>query len=315
MKVPKNITIEPTNICNLSCPLCPRSVMNRPVGAMSFEAFKQIIDDIKPYVHQIETIFLWNHGEPLLCPDIFKMIKYANSTGFKVVISTNCSLLTSGNIINLIDSGISRVKVCLDGINNESYQHYRIGGDFNIAKNGIKKLVTYRNEMNLKYPHITFQFIIMKHNYEQLYQIIKLGLDLGVDDLAPIPVDLGSWHNKKELLNYAEEFLPKNHLLTKYIYSDQSISVREKPDKCQWLTEWSGVILWNGDLCVCCYDPDGKFVSDNVFNSGGYIKLFNSKEYKELRLQLMKNKPEMCKFCHHSTLKLDINDVILSSFP
>jgi len=74
---PHFILIEPTNICNLRCPLCPtgRGEKGRSKGKMSLDKFKRIIDEIGDYLYDIE---LDNWGEPLLNKDIFELIRYAN---------------------------------------------------------------------------------------------------------------------------------------------------------------------------------------------------------------------------------------------
>jgi MoaA/NifB/PqqE/SkfB family radical SAM enzyme len=49
-RIPDDIIIEPTNVCNLKCPVCPTTFgMKRKTGFLKFETFKGIIDDLKPY--------------------------------------------------------------------------------------------------------------------------------------------------------------------------------------------------------------------------------------------------------------------------
>lgn len=75
-KIPKEIIIEPTNICNLKCPVCPTHfAMSRNKGFMNFTLFKSIIDEfknsnIKP---KISMNFL---GKPLLNRKIYDFVKY-----------------------------------------------------------------------------------------------------------------------------------------------------------------------------------------------------------------------------------------------
>ena len=49
-KLPDAILIEPTNVCNLSCPVCPTTFgMHRVNGFLKFDLFKSVIDELKPY--------------------------------------------------------------------------------------------------------------------------------------------------------------------------------------------------------------------------------------------------------------------------
>lgn len=111
--MPSNLLIEPTNICNLKCPGCPTGcgILKRPKGYMALDNFKKIIDDCEG---NLERAMLWNYGEPFLNKDLFKMIKSARSKNIKVVTSTNAHFLP-GKIDELVDSGINKVIVSLDG--------------------------------------------------------------------------------------------------------------------------------------------------------------------------------------------------------
>ena len=71
--LPESIFIEPTNTCNLKCPLCPTGSgkMKRRKGFLSFENFKKIIDEIGDYIYYLT---LTNYGEPFLNKNILKII-------------------------------------------------------------------------------------------------------------------------------------------------------------------------------------------------------------------------------------------------
>lgn len=68
------LMIEPTNICNLSCPLCPigSGRDKRPKGSMNFRQFKSFIHLTKDF---LQFVWLWGIGEPFTCPDFFKIVK------------------------------------------------------------------------------------------------------------------------------------------------------------------------------------------------------------------------------------------------
>ena len=84
----KRVYIEITNICNLSCPFCvPHHRDNR---FMTFEEFKHILSEIKPFT---KYLYLHVKGEPLLHPEVDKLIKYAYDEGFYINLTTNATLL------------------------------------------------------------------------------------------------------------------------------------------------------------------------------------------------------------------------------
>ena len=72
---PIRFNIEPTNHCNLSCSMCPRE-LNRPFGYMDVSLFQKIIDESILYGKRL-IITINKDGEPLLHPELPKMVKYA----------------------------------------------------------------------------------------------------------------------------------------------------------------------------------------------------------------------------------------------
>ena len=92
---PYNIVIEPTNICNLQCPLCSTGIgaKTRKKGVLQIENFKKLIDEIKDTVLELS---LQNWGEPTLVAELPIMIRYAADCGTYTRLSTNFSIDTAG---------------------------------------------------------------------------------------------------------------------------------------------------------------------------------------------------------------------------
>lgn len=88
MKRYKKIYIEITNVCNLHCDFCPQT--KRKPEFMKVDLFSTILDQIKPYT---EYIYLHVKGEPLLHPEIDKLLDISYEKGFKVNITTNGTLI------------------------------------------------------------------------------------------------------------------------------------------------------------------------------------------------------------------------------
>ncbi|MGD9346342.1 MAG: hypothetical protein PVH84_10790, partial [Candidatus Aminicenantes bacterium] len=71
---PTHLQIEPTNLCNLQCRLCPVTEgLRRAKGHMTLDLFKRFIDETGDYVF---LIILWDWGEPFLNPAVYEMIPY-----------------------------------------------------------------------------------------------------------------------------------------------------------------------------------------------------------------------------------------------
>lgn len=91
----KKVYIEITNICNLNCEFCPET--KRMPETMSIETFSNILDQIKPYT---DYIYFHVKGEPLLHPEIDKLLDICYEKGFKVNLTTN------GTLINMVKDNL-----------------------------------------------------------------------------------------------------------------------------------------------------------------------------------------------------------------
>lgn len=100
----KKIYIEITNICNLSCSFCPKT--KRKQEFISCEKFESILKGIDPL-----TEYLYFHlmGEPLLHPELEKLLSIAEKYNKKVVITTNGTLISNRQDILLKSKAIYKI--------------------------------------------------------------------------------------------------------------------------------------------------------------------------------------------------------------
>ena len=126
---PTRLVIDPINLCNLKCPLCPtgQGKTGQPKGRMKLSDFKKIIDELGDYLYEID---LFNWGEPFLNNKIYEIINYAHQKRIQVNISSNLSSFDKKNAKKLVESGLDNLIVSLDGASQESLTKYRCGGDF-----------------------------------------------------------------------------------------------------------------------------------------------------------------------------------------
>ena len=186
---PYILIVDPTNVCNLRCPLCPTGMgeIGRKPEKMSIQRFKNIVDRLAPFVYEVN---LHNWGEPLLNPDLFKMIEYAQNKNIGTNMSTNLNTPRKTDIDNIARSSLEYLIVSLDGTTEDVYAKYRRRGDFNLVMNNLSSLVEKRYSLNRKTPVIEWQFIVMKHNIHQVRDARRIAKEIGVDFVRFIPVAL-----------------------------------------------------------------------------------------------------------------------------
>jgi len=230
---PLHLDIEVTNACNLKCPMCYRAVMKDEVGFMDFGLFKKLIDEGEKY--RLPSANLSWRGEPLLHPEFFEMVKYAKRRGVvDVRINTNGTLLDDENLGEMIESGIDRVIVSVDGATKSTYESLRKGADFKKVTAGVKKLVDLRNSMKKETPSVEVQIIDMKQTRGEIGKFIEFW--------KPIVNSISIATYRNPVGKEKDEFRVERPYTAAF--------------PCPQL--WQRLVVgWNGKIYMCCGDNVG----------------------------------------------------------
>lgn len=132
LSTPFIINVDQADSCNFQCGFCPtgdRKLMKeigRPLKTMDFELFKKIIDDINEFDNPIKVLRLYKDGEPLVNPNFAKMVAYAKQSNkiLKIDTTTNASLLTPQKSLEIIEAGLDKINISVEGINAEQYMNF-----------------------------------------------------------------------------------------------------------------------------------------------------------------------------------------------
>ncbi|HUI39838.1 MAG TPA: radical SAM protein [Methanothrix sp.] len=166
------IAWETTAACNLHCSYCRASARATPdEDEISTEEALAFIDEVAP----LKPMLILSGGEPLLRADIFDLARHATWLGLRVSLATNGTLLDSSVADRIVDSGISRVSISLDGASQEKHDQSRGAGSFQAALEGIKSL---RGKVDFQ-----INFTITRGNADDVSAILSLAEDLGAKAL------------------------------------------------------------------------------------------------------------------------------------
>ena len=171
---PGNLRIvawEVTRTCNLACIHCRAAAQDRPYeNELDTEECFRLLDNIETFA---KPIVILTGGEPLLRPDIFDIAAYGNKKGFRMTMAVNGTLLTADRARKMIDSGIQRISISLDGATAVSHDAFRqVQGAFDGALGGIARA----REVGLDFQINT---TITKQNLHELPAIQELTVSLG----------------------------------------------------------------------------------------------------------------------------------------
>lgn len=282
---PAFLKIEPSSVCNLKCLGCRQGksadLVDISHGNMTLETFEEILEQTGKYLVEI-SFYLW--GEPLINKQLAQMIKLATDRNIASVVSTNLHFMNENVARALLDAGVTRIIIALDGMSPETYEAVRLGGDFNKAKRGLNTLASVKREKRSKYPTIEWQYIETSDNSKEIETAKKYAKEIGVDYFT-ILVD---WARRADN--------------TEHIVSRAKAKAKLK-SRCPWLW-FAAAFQWNGDMFPCCHTAKKK---KSVITATGHkriIEAWNGPEYQSARL-LFKDQDEYVMPetpCHHCPL-------------
>ncbi len=175
---PAYLQIEVTGSCNLRCRMC--IVRYRPAlprsASMSFEQFKQVVDAMP----SLRDVTLQGIGEPLLAPDIYKMVAYATARGVNAGFNTNATLLTRRAAERLLDAGIAWLCFSLDGATKETYEFVRDQSSWTVVERNIDRFVRLMRERSMARPDLSLVMVLMRRNFAELPALVERAARWGI---------------------------------------------------------------------------------------------------------------------------------------
>lgn len=278
--MPSTFAIETSLICNLKCPECALGgeIIDRKKGLMTNDQFKVIATRIRPFAKMI-YLHLW--GEPMLNPDIFSMIRLA-ATFAATHISTNALTLKRDTAEALITSGVSEILVSIDGITQDVYEIYRVGGNLNKAFEALRMLRDINAENGNKVRLIP-QFIVFKHNQHEMAQFRNFCGELGLEAVfkAPYIRKQGSHLSCADDPQYVRPHYPTVETMKK--------AMMECANPKDVFT-----ILLDGSVVACCHDYKRATCFGNIFEND-VLEIWNSPDFRQFRWDILSgNAPSFC---------------------
>lgn len=238
MKRFQKIYLEISNYCNLDCAFCPGT--RRPRHAMTQAEFSSLLVKLRPW-----TDYLYFHlmGEPLVHPQLAVFLELAGEAGFKVILTTNGTLLSKKQDVLLSAPGLHKLNISLHAFEANALavpfsQYLSDCFSFGQAAQG-KKLVVYRlwnqggaDAKNAEILHTMKQFFPAPWTEQ------RRGIRIG----------------DRIFLEYGDKF----------DWPDLSAPEGDAQMFCYGLRDQLG-ILCNGTVVPCCLDHEGDLALGNLF--------------------------------------------------
>lgn len=279
--MPNKAFCEITNACNLHCSFCHGTV--RPIQYMTEPHFRHAASQIRPYA---DYLYFHLMGEPLLHPKLGTFLGIAGELGFRVILTTNGTLLSQKMPILLSASALHKVSISLHayeanemGISLETYLHDCFCFCEKAAEQGIIAVMRLWNLGGQSAENETI--LSAMHDY------------FDTDGSAWKEIYSGYKIREKVFLEWGEKF----------DWPDTDADPVSVSHSCYGLRDQFGVLV-DGTVVPCCLDAEGAVALGNLFTTP-LSEILNSPRATALKKSFITRQitEPLCQRCGYAAMK------------
>ena len=294
---PPTVFIEPTNACNLRCPLCPTGSgrMTRPRGFVSPETCDRVFSEVTGHVEEVALNF---YGEPMLHPELESLVRLGKRRGVRLKLYSNLALEPSCGWEALVAAGPDHLVVSIDGVTQDGYAAYRRGGRLQTVLDHLETLLAARERLGSGRPCVEVQMLALRANEGEWPLLAGRAEELGVDLIKHKLVNLGVDPDPA-----SAELLPAD---PRHHYYDPerppqvrpALAERAARSTCKELYLGPAIVGWDARFILCCRDHDAT-VELGSLEDRPIWDLWNGAELAGLRRRLgdPRSRPGLCRGC------------------
>jgi radical SAM protein with 4Fe4S-binding SPASM domain len=284
LPLPFTLFVEPTNVCNFRCEMCPESLPDYQERAgyykrMPMRLFEKIVSDLKGW-GKVKALKFYFEGEPLLNPDLPDMIRMSRDAGIagRIELTTNASLITAAMARRLVESGLDYARISVYAL--EDSAHSKVTGSKYTAsqvRENVRVFREVRDAMQSRTPVLYAQWLAESPEADKSFTEMFAGI---VDEVGVEPRH--NWNGSDGRL----------------VTIGQGDSKRYPKQACPELF-YTLAIKANGDVSACCIDWSGQLVVGNVEKSS-LQEIWEGDALRNLqRLHLAKKRDQIpgCRDC------------------
>jgi radical SAM protein with 4Fe4S-binding SPASM domain len=269
--------IELTNHCPMRCGFCPRGVpgrMQRPTGFMDLALYTRLLAQLNPRQAEQRPLELHHLGESLLHPELARFVALASERGLPCELSLNPSLLTPQRMRDLLDAGIRRLVLSLDGMSDETLVRIRgPAARYSRAIAHIDALFAEIAQRGPAAPQIVVQMIALSQNREE---------------------------QQAFLARFSQTGLPTVQAYIKPLDGPDPACPDQQAEPLRYLCRYpfrSVVVLWDGRVVPCCRDDDAHSVLGDL-NQQTLAAIWAGPAARELRRRHRSGEFPVGHLCH-----------------
>ena len=179
---PTKLFVETTSRCNLSCVMCMKQ--NPEWTACDGDLDMETFAALEPAFPNLEALVLNGVGEPLLNSGLERFIAGAKKlmpshgwTGFQ----TNGLLLTNMRAVSLLNAGLDKICLSMDGVDAGTFGAIRAGSQLHDLEWALKALDSAKRVCSRTDLKIGVEYVVMRDNLQQLPAALEWAAERGAN--------------------------------------------------------------------------------------------------------------------------------------
>ena len=238
---------------------------------MKFELYKKIIDEAVTHP-EFKNAILYGLADPFTDKGIFDKIRYAKKLGVSVYTSTNAALLDEDKAEEVLDSGLDRLKISLDGNSKETYEAIRRNLTFEKTCRNVTRFLEMRRERGKSLPVTILRTACTETTKPEIESYVRRWRELA--DAIYI-ASVANWAGYNQYDNR------------------RSLTPVVETCPCLWETP---IITWDGRVPLCFFDIHIEFDLGDV-NVNSFYEIWNSPRVLEIRKLHINKKGDEVPLC------------------
>ncbi|MBC8241632.1 MAG: radical SAM protein [Alphaproteobacteria bacterium] len=193
LETPFILNVDPASACNFKCAFCPtghRDMIKdtgRFQGAMRFDVYEKIIADLEDFSGSLKVLRLYKDGEPLLNKRFADMVRLGKQSKKVETVdtTTNASLFTFERMKPVIDAGIDRINISIDGMSDAGYlENVGIDVSFDQVVREIEAIYKYKTNTEIFVK--TMDELLGEESRERFFEIFgNISDTIFIENLSP----------------------------------------------------------------------------------------------------------------------------------
>jgi radical SAM protein with 4Fe4S-binding SPASM domain len=262
--------------------------MTRPVGYIDMALFESIIEqaaDLGP-----SEIRLFNYGEPMLHPDLPRMIQVCRDNELTARFQTNGIKADPATIQQLLAAGMDYIGISVNGLSPEEYAMIRPGYRFEQVLENIRTI--RKTAIDSGHPlHIHINAQILRSDLDERKADVEQFKRTWLHVADSLSISGLSLYDRIAFVNHGR--VTESSLRELHRKPDEDVQCNEPYDRL--------IVKWDGRVTVCCADYDAKMVVGDL-NHDPLAQVWTGPAITRIRQTIDRHSYEelpLCRTCPH----------------